>query len=188
MSEHDPEFEEFLKRRRPLFRADEDDGLEPPPELDRIVLRQAREAIRPQRPVPMYRGPRWAAPLAIAATLVLGLAVVFQAGNEQRPQVVPEVTVENIAQQVEPAIVPAPPPPTPTPPPVAHGGDVVVDLTAPAGTEDATASDAPEWRRNSESWLAEIERLRSAGETARAELEMAEYNRQQRAFAGSPDR
>jgi hypothetical protein len=181
MSEHDPEFEEFLKRRRPLFRADEDDGLEPPPELDRLVLRQAREAIRPERPVPVYRGPRWAAPLAIAATLVLGLAVVFQAGHEQRSQVVPEVTVENIAQQVEPANVSAPPPPAPTPPPEAREGNVVVDLTSPSGM-------SPEWRRSSETWLAEIQRLRAAGETARAEMEMAEYNRQQRAFAGSPDR
>ena len=156
MTEHDPEFEEFLKRRRPLFRREEDDGLEPPPELDRLVLRQAREAIRAEQPLPMYRGSRWAAPLAIAATLVLGLAVVFQFADERQPGVVPEVTVESVAQRLDP-----PPPPS---------------------------AEQPAWRRDSEAWLAEIERLRAAGQTARAEAEMAEYNRQQRAFAASPDR
>ncbi len=182
MSEQDPEFEEFLRRRQPLFRDAEDDGLEPPPEVDRLVLRQAREAIRPERPMPMFRGPRWAAPLAIAATLVLGLAVVFQVGNEQRPQVVPEVTVEHVAQRAEPTEQrttprPAPPPRAST---EASGGGVVVDLQP--------SVDAADWRRSSEAWLAEIQRLRAAGETARADAEMAEYNRQQRAFAGSPDR
>jgi hypothetical protein len=47
---------------------------------------------------------------------------------------------------------------------------------------------APAWRRDSTTWLAEIERLRAAGETARADAEMAEYNRQHRAYAGAPDR
>jgi hypothetical protein len=154
----DPEFEEFLRRRRPLFRRDVDDGLEPPPELDRIVLRQARDAIQPERPLPLYRGPRWAAPVAIAATLVLGLAVVFQAGDRQ-PERTPEVTVESVAQRLD-------------------------DTQPPMGT----AADAPAWRRDAQTWLTEIERLRAAGHTAAADAEMAEYNRQHRAFAGTPDR
>jgi hypothetical protein len=146
----DPEFEEFLKRRKPLFRADADDGLEPPPELDRIVLRRAREAIRAEEPMQVYRGPRWAAPLAIAATLLLGLAVVFQVADQQhRPA--PQVTIENVAQtQVAPANAP--------------------------------------WRSDARAWLAEIERLRAAGNQAQADAEMAEYNRTHRAFAASPDR
>ncbi|HKU88284.1 MAG TPA: hypothetical protein VJP84_00715, partial [Steroidobacteraceae bacterium] len=73
----DPEFEDFLKRRRPLFRGDVDDGLEPPAELDRIVLRQARDAIEDDRPIRFFGMPRWAAPVAIAATLVLGISIVF---------------------------------------------------------------------------------------------------------------
>ena len=35
----------------------------------------------------------------------------------------------------------------------------------------------------SKTWLAEIERLRNAGDTARADAELAEYKRQQRAYA-----
>ena len=133
MSGPDPEFEEFLKRRRPLFRRDVDDGLEPPAELDRIVLRQAREAIESDRPMPVYRAPRWIAPFAIAATLVLGLAIVFKAGIPAVDRV-PEVTIENVAQRVE---YPAPPAESRTAPmavtePAAADAPVVVDL-APTG-------------------------------------------------------
>jgi hypothetical protein len=176
MSEPDPEFEDFLKRRRPLFRRDVDDGLEPPPELDRLVLRQAREAIRAEEPLPMYRGPRWAAPVAIAATLVLGLAVVFQVADQQSSQPKPGVAVENVAQQGVPATRAAP---LPAPPPAAPSTETPRDPPLP---------DSRAWRSTPETWLAEIQRLRSAGETARADQEMAEYNRQQRAFAASPDR
>jgi hypothetical protein len=175
MSEHDPEFEDFLKRRRPLFRRDVDDGLEPPPELDRVVLRQAREAIRAEDPLPLYRGPRWAAPMAIAATLLLGLAVVFQVADQQAPSPAPEVSVESVAQRTDSAATLSPPAPPPAAPAAARQADV--------STIDPAA-----WRQNPEAWLAEIQRLRAAGETARADAEMAEYNRQQRAFAASPDR
>lgn len=165
MSENDPEFEEFLKRRRPLFRGDVEDDLAPPAELDRVVLRQAREAIREDEPLPLYRGPRWAAPLAVAATVLLALGVVFIFGQDGGHGM-PEVSVENAAQRVEL------PPPPPAPPPAPD--------SSPAGT-------APEWRKDPQAWLAEISRLRSAGETERADAELAEYNRQ-RAFAASPDR
>jgi hypothetical protein len=46
----------------------------------------------------------------------------------------------------------------------------------------------PAWRRDSKSWLAEIERLRAAGDNARADAELAEYKREHRAYAGAPDR
>lgn len=180
MSEPDPEFEDFLRRRRPLFRRDVDDGLEPPPELDRLVLRQAREAIRAEEPLPMYRGPRWAAPVAIAATLVLGLAVVFQVADQQSSQRAPEVAVESVAQRLEPASGIAPPPAPPAP--------SVTTSRDPALMTESRQPDAPAWRRNPETWLAEIQRLRATGDTERADAEMAEYNRQQRAFAASPDR
>ena len=51
----------------------------------------------------------------------------------------------------------------------------------------AKAAEAPAWRRDSKSWLAEIERLRNAGDIARADAELAEYKRQHRAYAVSPD-
>ena len=72
MTGPDDEFDDFLKRRKPVFRSP-DDMFEPPAELDRVVLRQAREAIESERPVRVFRDPRWAAPVALAATLVLGV-------------------------------------------------------------------------------------------------------------------
>lgn len=191
----DPEFDDFLRRRRPLFRADVDDGLEPPPELDRIVLRQAREAIESDRPLRLLGMPRWAAPIAIAATLVLGLAVVFRTGLGPVDRV-PEVKVENVAQRTD-----YPPPRVATEAPAAPepaNGAVVVTLTPPAppsaSAESPASPDArlaggsPAWRRDAKAWQSEIDRLRASGEAARADAEQAEFNRQFRAMATSPDR
>jgi len=221
MTGPDDEFEDFLKRRKPVFRSP-DDMFEPPAELDRVVLRQAREAIETGRPVRVFRNPRWATPVALAATLVLGFTLLFYAGLPQTHAPVPEVTVQNVAEEI----------PMETAPAVAANNQraessasdaVVVDLKAPMTarrepaasaapspsaapsdarastrsaareTEVATASadaavDVPTWRRDAKTWLAEIERLRDAGDTARADAELAEYKRQQRAYAGAPDR
>jgi len=210
----DPEFEDFLKRRRPLFRRDVDDGLEPPAELDRIVLRQARDAIEGERPMRLFGMPRWAAPVAIAATLVLGLSVVLKTGMEPSDRIpevrveniapevrvediAPEVRVEEIAQRIDPpdAQVATPPAiaPAPAPPNAPAASDaVVVDLASPpvmaTTSAPARAGEAAAWRRDARSWQAEIERLRASGDTARADAELAEFNRQYRAYAVSPDR
>ena len=201
----DQEFEDFLKRRRPLFRRDVDDGLEPPAELDRIVLRQARDAIEGERPMRLFGMPRWAAPVAIAATLVLGLSVVLKTGMEPSDRVpevrveniAPDVRVEDIAQRIDPpdAQVATPPAvaPAPAPPNAPAASDaVVVDLASPpvmaTASAPAKAREAAAWRRDARSWQAEIERLRASGDTARADAELAEFNRQYRAYAVSPDR
>src|SRR5687767_12870330 len=112
MTASDDEFEDFLKRRKPTFRAP-DEMFEPPEELDRVILRQAREAIETPRPLRIFRSPRWAAPVALAATLLLAVTVVFQAGMPAKREPVPEVTVQNVAQRVdhpraETAMAPAP--------------------------------------------------------------------------------
>ena len=49
MTGPDDEFDDFLKRRKPVFRRADDEMFEPPAELDRVVLRQAREAIEADR-------------------------------------------------------------------------------------------------------------------------------------------
>jgi hypothetical protein len=72
--------------------------------------------------------------------------------------------------------------PTPAAPMVGRGSEMVVASPAAASTE------VPAWRRDAKTWLAEIARLRNAGDTARADAELAEYKRQQRAYAGAPDR
>jgi hypothetical protein len=186
----DPEFEDFLKRRRPLFRGDVDDGLEPPAELDRIVLRQARDAIEDDRPIRFFGMPRWAAPVAIAATLVLGISIVFKAGVQPQDRV-PEVRVETVAQRVdvgtgEPmgAVMSAPPAEAapPAEEPVGTSPSVVsIDLAPPKAA-------APAWRHDAKAWQAEIRRLRASGDNARADAEQAEFNREYRAYAGAPDR
>lgn len=86
-SEHDDEFEAYLKRRAPGRMGQPfqkgiqpPDRLEPPPELDRIIIGNARKAIQDSPPVPVYRAPKWALPAALAATLVISCAVVFELG------------------------------------------------------------------------------------------------------------
>jgi hypothetical protein len=239
MEGSDDDFNDFLKRRKPVFRSP-DDLFEPPAELDRVVLRQAREAIESERPVRVFRNPRWAMPLALAATLVLGFTAVFYAGLPQQHAPVPEVTVQNVAERVDTPQAEAPVAPAPA---SVANNQVVVDLNVPmaarresvagealpansglvsseeadrfappppsaplvarepgmaAASADrssaviaspsANSTEIPSWRREAKTWLAEIERLRNAGDTARAEAELAEYKRQQRAYAGAPDR
>ena len=162
MAGPDDEFEEFLKRRKPVFRRPDDETFEPPAELDRVVLRQAREAIKPEEPMRVFSAPRWSMPIALAATLMLAFAVIFRVGMPQeKAPPKPEVTVQNISDRVEsPAVAAAP----------------------------AAPGETPAWRRDTKSWQAEIQRLRDAGDTARADAEYAEFRRQQRAYASSPDR
>jgi hypothetical protein len=192
MSGADDEFEDFLTRRKVVFERPKEDLFEPPAELDRVVLRQAREAIEPAEPMRVFSAPRWTMPIALAATLVLAFTIIFQAG---RPQATPEVTVQNVTDLADTpkaeAVPPAPTPPTARSAVVEatsreHGVAGIATDGAPAAAP--AAAEIPAWRRDTKSWLAEIERLRSAGDTARADAEFAEYRRQQRAYAVAPDR
>lgn len=85
--EQDEAFESYLKRRSVL----PEDRLEPPAALDAIVLKKAREAIKaPAAPETgkqqMQRAPRWAVPVALAATIMLCLSVVMNISlNTNRP-------------------------------------------------------------------------------------------------------
>jgi hypothetical protein len=199
VSGHDDEFEDFLARRKPLFGRAPDDVLEPPEEVDRLVLRQAREAIEARRAPRAIRGAQWGTPLAVAATLLVALTVILHDALP-RMKPVPDVSVQQISQQVEyPASVSAPPPAapaarTPAAAPAAESGAVVVDLVpSPAPADEARrakseAAPTAAWRRDSKSWLAHIERLRAGGKTAEADAEMDEYKRQHRAYAVGPGR
>ena len=111
--EHDDVFEAYLKRR-PVLPALDDD-VEPPAALDQMVSAKAREAIGPRRVArvasapaaaigartggggtdsapadgakpTMNRAPRWAVPIALAATVLLCLSVVMNISlNTNRP-------------------------------------------------------------------------------------------------------
>jgi hypothetical protein len=238
MTSPDDEFDDFLRKRRPMF--GRDDQLEPPLELDRVVLRQAREAIEGERPHRVFRAPSWGMPVALAATLVLAFTIILRVGT---PEVVkkPEMAVQNVSRQIEvPAAAPAPADETSAAAPAeaatlaeqrADNEAVVVDLgastakagapapatqrarrlekvadaAAPAPTLESdtvsanysppaaasggsAAAPKPQYRRTSKTWLAEIERLRAAGETTRADAELAEYKSEHRAYAVAPDR
>jgi hypothetical protein len=110
----------------------------------------------------------------------------------------PEVTVQNVAERVDnPVAQAAPPPPAPVTARSAvveaasreRGGMAGASMDAtPAAAPAIVAAEGPAWRRDAKAWLAEIERLRDAGDTARAEAELAEFKRQQRAYAVAPDR
>ena len=197
MTGPDGEFDDFLTRRKPVFRRPEDEMFEPPADLDRVVLRQAREAIKPHEPMRMFSAPRWSMPIALAATLLLAFTVVFRAGMPQpKSAPKPEVTVQNVAERVD------------APSAAAPRSTVVADVAQPAQARNeagasasmeaapaelaaapaAKAGETPAWRRDPKSWQAEIQRLRDAGDYARADAESAEFKRQQRAYAVAPDR
>ena len=159
------DFEDFVARRKPLFPRPPD-GLEPPADLDRLVLRQAREAIRPESPEPAYHGTRWGMPVAIAATVLVAATIVLHVGMTKDPAA--EVTVQNVTQRTGQEQAQAQPAPAP----------------APAATPQAR----PDWRRDAQTWMAQIERLRAEGKTAEADAELLEYRKANRAYAGSPDR
>ena len=78
----------LLARREPLFRRTSTAApLEPPAEIDRIVLARARAALRDtrsdeaSRPTFFTLRP-WVMPLGLAATLVFALAVVVRLGPD----------------------------------------------------------------------------------------------------------
>jgi hypothetical protein len=193
MSGPDGEFDDFLARRKPLFQRPPDDVLEPPPELDRIVLRQARDAIRRDNPEPAYHGTRWGMPIALAASVLVAATIVLNIGMpENKPTA--DVTVQNVVRQTD--SVPqaeAAPPAAPAPTTATRAAErpsantAMQDSSAAPAVATGTAP-APDWRRDQRSWLAEIERLRTAGKTAQADAEMAEFRRQNRAYAVAPDR
>lgn len=80
-SEQDDEFEAYLKRRTPIDkRTIPLEPLEPPPELDRIVIGKARKAIQGAPSLNMYHAPKWALPVGLAATILISFAVLLDLG------------------------------------------------------------------------------------------------------------
>ena len=204
----DDEFDDFLARRKPLFQRPAHE-LEPPAEVDRLVLRQAREAIRPSRELHEIRGAGWGMPLALAATVLVTVTIVL---NVMVPRKVDHASdVHQVAQRIDaaqpnatmaPSVAPAARAPNNAARPAAApalasapafaASDAAAGRGTPPPTESprvaAKAAPAPAWRRDTQSWLAEIDKLRAQGKIIEADAEMAEYKRQHRAYAASPDR
>ena len=79
--ERDAEVDAWLASRRSLQPAHEASHLlEPPPELDRIVIDRARLELRmpTSSKIAFFRNPRWTLPISIAATLLLSFTLVLQ--------------------------------------------------------------------------------------------------------------
>jgi hypothetical protein len=80
-SDHNDDFEAYLKRRVPIDRRVAlIDRLEPPPELDRIIIGKARLAIQGPAPMPVFRAPKWALPMGLAATILVSLSILLDLG------------------------------------------------------------------------------------------------------------
>jgi hypothetical protein len=111
-SEQDDEFEAYLKRRVPIDqRMKSVDRLEPPAELDRVIIGKARNAIQNSPPVPVYRAPKWALPVGLAATLLIAFSIVWDLGvrtGRQHAAVSPAPAVAAVAQAPAAPTVPGP--------------------------------------------------------------------------------
>jgi hypothetical protein len=134
-SEHDDDFEAYLKRRVPIHKGGTPpDHLEPPPELDRIIIGNARRAIQGASPVRLYQAPKWALPAGLAATIVISSVVVLELGLRAK-QPAPE------QEPVETELVAEAPVLDATPPARAIAApDAAVPETSTSGHEQAAKS------------------------------------------------
>jgi hypothetical protein len=198
--EHDEEFEAYLRRHSALSsRVQSEEKLEPPHDLDDIVLRKARQAIQAPQQLPLYKAPRWALPVALAATILLCFSIWLNVSiNMHRPPAVssrlapapaplkpaaPQPNAEVIlpeAKVVAPHATPTPTPSTsdaqsrvaaaPVPPPAAD-----TQAQSPSAALAMRQSAALPPSRDPKAWLKRIDALRAAGETARADAELSRF-------------
>jgi hypothetical protein len=173
-SEHDDEFEEYLKRRVPIDKgANPLEPLEPPPELDRIVIGKARKAIQGAAPIHLYRAPKWALPVGLAATILLSFAILLDLGVRAKRNAALQAAsspTSGIATSQSPAGGVEPQTPaaqTPKPAPA---------LAAPSAPEQELYSDKTRTR------LAKAEK---AAKRARPEQAIADRGLQEISVAGS---
>jgi hypothetical protein len=119
-SERDDEFEAYLKRRGRIDRRLKSlDRLEPPAELDRIIIGQARQAIYGAPAASVFRAPRWALPMGMAATILISLSILLDLGvrdairkDAGRPAAIARAVAPGPALSAE---LEAAPPPAPVP-------------------------------------------------------------------------
>jgi hypothetical protein len=99
-SDQDEEFQAYLKRRARMDKGvGSGERLEPPPELDRIIIGKARKAIEDASPVRLYRAPGWALPVGLAATLLLSFAILLDLGvRARRKEVMAQAPPAPVAQ------------------------------------------------------------------------------------------
>lgn len=160
------------------------DGAEPPAALDAAIVAAARAAVQAQPGADVValpqRRPRWRAPLALAATVMLAVGIGLQlrhAADETVPAVRPQSTAPvPAAPAAAPAAEPAPrlAVPLQKAAPAESAADAAMAMerqAAPARAEGRRADDAAER-------TAALERIRTlavAGELAQARRLAAEF-------------
>ena len=175
--------------------------VEPPAALDARILTAARAAVAP-RPVSIlsrFRGFRfWAAPVALAATLILavGLAPLIRQADERdvlmdfktpssakpaaeadaAPAGRRESQAADRALPAAPVAAPAAPEP-PSLPLLKEQRKTDLLQSAPAVVEEKATVQPFKAERSPEAWLADIAELRRQGRTAEAEARLAEFRR-----------
>jgi hypothetical protein len=195
--EREDAFEAFLKRRTLLPEASVDHKLEPPATLDALILNQARQAIQARRRPD--RTPRWAIPVALAATILLCLSVVLnvslnthRAAPEQERMAAatadsareaapaPQADAANQpAPNAAPARAVAPPAPPPnfTPSLASRSADA---------KRKVDAQGAVSHQQDPKTWLEQIDALRAAGKTTQADAEMRRFRAVFPAYPANP--
>jgi len=109
----------------------------PPPALDRAILESARQAVvaPPAGKPQSFNRARWMRPLALAASVVLGLGLVIRVQME-RPDMAPEEAKKDVAMQAAPSAAPAP---AAAPPPVAAPAPAAAEPAAPEADKERKA-------------------------------------------------
>jgi hypothetical protein len=164
---NDKFLDEYLRRESSVsqrYRELEADAV--PPELDAAVLAQARAAVeKPKAGKPRWM--RWTAPLAIAASAVMAIAVVLDIGVQEvrMPAPVTEAEAPEMAPQVyeapeEPVAAAAPPPP-----PMPQAAPAPAPAPAPAS---ASAEDIRAQRERAERAMQSERAARAAVQSERA--------------------
>jgi len=169
-SDQDDEFEAYLKRRARIDKGMKSlDRLEPPADLDRIVIGKARKAIQGASPLHTYRAPKWALPVGLAATILLSFAILLDLGvrakrNDASLQAALTETSARASSQTRPE--PASPKPQTT------------TMTSPAARTAAapavTLVPEAEQELSSEKARSRLARAEKAAKRARPEQEAAD--------------
>jgi hypothetical protein len=196
---HEDEFETYLRQRSVLpGRPSSLEGIEPPKDLDAIVLDKARRAIHAPPPMRLYRAPRWALPVALAATILLSFSVVLNISLTTRPSGQHALTDQTsrasgaLMERQQPASAPAPamPPALENSPPVSAGKkapeafvpapeparEAARAMQAPSARAHADAAISPKATPDPATWLRRIEALRAQGRTAEADAELRRFH------------
>lgn len=172
----DQQLDEYLKGDSSVSRQYRQlPGEDVPASLDRLVLRQAEDAVkRPSRPAWM----RWAKPLAVAASAVLVVSIVVETGLKEETM----VTSQSVQAPIETRMIeestgaPPPPPKAEAPPPVVFVEPIeapaladAAPIEAPTFAEPAPAAAAPAPAPAPERKA--LSRQSVAGEAANAEIQ-----------------